>query len=488
MRASRSRRRSRTRASRSSTTCRRGRRPRERVGGALDELAKRHALLEVERVSEPGDADLIWLNTPSKAAKAACRDCAHYNHVAGARSALEDKCRMGELQRRMGERTLRSETFADRGALRAWVAKHGPALDGGWVVKDATANSGVGLWFAASPVCAAPYAAPVPGEALAGTAHVTNVSVNKDADEAAGGAFVPERPILDLAAAHPAQFAAMKRVLRSLSARRPASRRPRGRNRFELVGVDFLCDDDAADPHAWLVECNCPPNSAGSAAEGPIEAFHHALMVDVLDRFVVGGSARGRWVAVDAGAPDVPAAVAGAGRWQRALARRARRREGARGPSRRPSRRLGPFFAANASTALDTVARAGGPWLDGRAIAVCDASHEANVVPWLRLAAGRELRTWRVDGAAGAPDLAALDGLLDDAVRVVAVPPRRTLRRRHDAATVVAKVRASCPGALVIVDGVAYAPHRRADAAGLEADCYVCASTRPSARISRPRR
>ena len=591
----------------------------ERVAGALDELAKRHAL-PVERVSEPGDADLIWLNTPSKAAKAACRDCAHYNHVAGARSALEDKCRMGELQRRMGERTLRSETFADRGALRAWVAKHGPALDGGWVVKDATANSGVGLWFAASPgdlaaladsdavdargevvlqqylqkpmlwrgrklqfrvyavwqgrscflyagamaqVCAAPYAAPVPGEALAGTAHVTNVSVNKDADEAAGGAFVPERPILDLAAAHPAQFAAMKRVLRSLSRACAPGLAPAaaGRNRFELVGVDFLCDDDAADPHAWLVECNCPPNSAGSAAEGPIEAFHHALMVDVLDRFVVGGSARGRWVAVDAGAPDVgpkafserfgpslfwskfdkasqrvaaaayggrkdapppaastavaararkrfalygsthgssfdgswaffenaggsqvPAAVADAcagalnARWRDELGAASKERArafaaaflGASGPC---------FFAANASTALDTVARAlDGPWLDGGAIVVCDASHEANVVPWLRLAAGRELRTWRVDGATGVPDLAALDGLLDDAVRVVAVPHASNVTGDvYDAATVVAKVRASCPGALVIVDGVAYAPHRRADAAGLEADCYVCA-------------
>ncbi|KAH8053167.1 hypothetical protein JL722_9834 [Aureococcus anophagefferens] len=590
----------------------------ERVGGALDELAKRHALLEVERVSEPGDADLIWLNTPSKAAKAACRDCAHYNHVAGARSALEDKCRMGELQRRMGERTLRSETFADRGALRAWVAKHGPALDGGWVVKDATANSGVGLWFAASPgdlaaladsdavdargevvlqqylqkpmlwrgrklqfrvyavwqgrscflyagamaqVCAAPYAAPVPGEALAGTAHVTNVSVNKDADEAAGGAFVPERPILDLAAAHPAQFAAMKRVLRSLSRACAPGLAPAaaGRNRFELVGVDFLCDDDAADPHAWLVECNCPPNSAGSAAEGPIEAFHHALMVDVLDRFVVGGSARGRWVAVDAGAPDVGpkafserfgpslfwskfdkasqrvAAAAYGGRKDApppaastAVAARARKRfalygathgssfdgswaffenaggsqvpavadarAGALNALARRARRgvegtraafaaaflgaSGPcFFAANASTALDTVARAlDGPWLDGGAIVVCDASHEANVVPWLRLAAGRELRTWRVDGAAGAPDLAALDGLLDDAVRVVAVPHASNVTGDvYDAATVVAKVRASCPGALVIVDGVAYAPHRRADAAGLEADCYVCA-------------
>ncbi|KAH8097544.1 hypothetical protein JL720_437 [Aureococcus anophagefferens] len=433
----------------------------ERVGGALDELAKRHALLEVERVSEPGDADLIWLNTPSKAAKAACRDCAHYNHVAGARAALEDKCRMGELQRRMGERTLRSETFADRGR--------------------------------APRVCAAPYAAPVAGEALAGTAHVTNVSVNKDADEAAGGAFVPERPILDLAAAHPAQFAAMKRVLR-----------------------------------------------AGSAAEGPIEAFHHALMVDVLDRFVVGGSARGRWVAVDAGAPDVGpkafserfgpslfwskfdkasqrvAAAAYGGRKDApppaastAVAARARKRfalyasthgssfdgswaffENAGGSqlgaAAKESARAfaaaflgasGPcFFAANASTALDTVARAlDGPWLGG-AIVVCDASHEANVVPWLRLAAGRELRTWRVDGAAGAPDLAALDGLLDDAVRVVAVPHASNVTGDvYDAATVVAKVRASCPGALVIVDGVAYAPHRRADAAGLEADCYVCA-------------
>jgi selenocysteine lyase/cysteine desulfurase len=59
---------------------------------------------------------------------------------------------------------------------------------------------------------------------------------------------------------------------------------------------------------------------------------------------------------------------------------------------------------------------------------------------------------------------------------VVAVPHASNVTGDvYDAATVVAKVKASCPGALVIVDGVAYAPHRRADAAGLEADCYVCA-------------
>ena len=205
-----------------------------RVGGALAAVAARYpGARALEQVSEAGEADLIWLNTPSRACREACAGCGHYNHVAGARQALEDKCRLGELQRRMGERTLWSEAFRSARAAARWVAAHVGSLEGPWVVKDATANSGVGLWFAASPrdlldllasgavdargevvlqrylqrpmlwrgrklqfrvyavwrgrdcflyrgamaqVCARPYAPPAPGAALDGATHVTAVA------------------------------------------------------------------------------------------------------------------------------------------------------------------------------------------------------------------------------------------------------------------------------------------------------------------------
>lgn len=77
---------------------------------------------------------------------------------------------------------------------------------------------------------------------------MTNVSVNEDAR-----AFVPERPVPDLQEAAPAHFRAMARVLRSLARAAAPALSPK-RGRFELVGVDFLCDDDGQNPHAWLVE------------------------------------------------------------------------------------------------------------------------------------------------------------------------------------------------------------------------------------------
>ena len=123
---------------------------------------------------------------------------------------------------------------------------------------------------------------------------VTNVSINAGAAD-----FVPERPVIDLEAEHPRHFAAVRRALRSLATAAAPALAPcrANRNRFELVGVDFLCDDGGEEVEAWLVECNCPPNSAGSAADGPIERFHHELMADVLGRFVLADeSTESRWV------------------------------------------------------------------------------------------------------------------------------------------------------------------------------------------------
>ena len=92
------------------------------------------------------------------------------------------------------------------------------------------------------------YAKPEAGSPLDATVHVTNVSVNEDAR-----AFVPERPVPDLQEAAPTHFRAMARVLRSLARAAAPALSPK-RGRFELVGVDFLCDDDGQNPHAWLVE------------------------------------------------------------------------------------------------------------------------------------------------------------------------------------------------------------------------------------------
>ncbi len=109
----------------------------------------------------------------------------------------------------------------------------------------------------------------------------------------------------------------------------------------------------------------------------------------------------------------------------------------------------------------------------GDEIVVAEAGHEANVGPWLRLeAAGARIRWWRVDPTTGHASLDGLRDVLDARTRIVAFPHVSNLLGEItdvEAATELAHE----VGARVVVDGVAYAPHRAMDVADWGVDYYT---------------
>lgn len=105
-------------------------------------------------------------------------------------------------------------------------------------------------------------------------------------------------------------------------------------------------------------------------------------------------------------------------------------------------------------------------------IVISDGGHESNIGPWRRLEAhGYRVRWWRTreDGTCRLEDLQAL---LSPRTRVLAVHHvSNLLGRVEDVASCVDA--AHQVGARVIVDGVAFAPHRAIDVAALGCDYYV---------------
>ena len=109
----------------------------------------------------------------------------------------------------------------------------------------------------------------------------------------------------------------------------------------------------------------------------------------------------------------------------------------------------------------------------GDVIIVTDQDHEANTGVWRRLEAeGMVIREWKIDPETGHLDIAALDGLLDDKVRLVCFPHcSNVVGEINDVAAITAKVHAA--GAVVCVDGVSYAPHGFPNVGKLGADIYL---------------
>jgi len=111
-------------------------------------------------------------------------------------------------------------------------------------------------------------------------------------------------------------------------------------------------------------------------------------------------------------------------------------------------------------------------WDPGDEVVVTNFDHEAHIGPWRKLGEqGIVIREWTLLEGSYAPDLADLAALLSDKTRLVAVthasnifgsilPIREIADLVHDA------------GALLSVDGVAYAPHRAIDVQALGADFY----------------
>ncbi|TBW27082.1 cysteine desulfurase-like protein [Gramella sp. KN1008] len=112
-------------------------------------------------------------------------------------------------------------------------------------------------------------------------------------------------------------------------------------------------------------------------------------------------------------------------------------------------------------------------WTKGDEVIVTDTDHEANVSPWMDLKKkGIEVKVWKVNPETLELELDDLRKLLNNRTKLVAVshasnvlgtinPIKKIAEEVHNA------------GALICVDGVAYAPHRKVDVKELDADFYT---------------
>ena len=109
----------------------------------------------------------------------------------------------------------------------------------------------------------------------------------------------------------------------------------------------------------------------------------------------------------------------------------------------------------------------------GDAIVVTNQDHEANTGPWRRLAdEGFEVREWQVDPETGHLDLAKLEALLDEKVRLVCFPHcSNVVGEINPLVEITALVHAA--GAFVCVDGVSYAPHGLPNVGLMGPDIYL---------------
>ena len=109
----------------------------------------------------------------------------------------------------------------------------------------------------------------------------------------------------------------------------------------------------------------------------------------------------------------------------------------------------------------------------GDEVIVTDSDHEANIGPWLQLAErGIVVRTWHVDRESCRLELSALRELLSARTRLVALTHVSNVLGTINPVAEIARV-VHEHGALVCVDGVAFAPHRRVDVQALDVDFYV---------------
>ncbi len=109
----------------------------------------------------------------------------------------------------------------------------------------------------------------------------------------------------------------------------------------------------------------------------------------------------------------------------------------------------------------------------GSEIVVAQTGHEANVGPWKMLdRLGFSLRWWKMDPADYTCPLSELENLLSDRTALVAFPHvSNLLGDIVDVEAITSLVHEA--GARVIVDGVAYAPHRAIDVSAWNVDWYA---------------
>lgn len=109
----------------------------------------------------------------------------------------------------------------------------------------------------------------------------------------------------------------------------------------------------------------------------------------------------------------------------------------------------------------------------GDEIVVTNQDHEANIGAWRRLAAtGLTVRQWSVDPETGLLDLADLESQLTDRTRLVCVTHSSNVVATLNPIRPVADL-VHAAGGLLVVDGVAWAPHAALDVGQLGCDVYL---------------
>ncbi|MEO5759331.1 MAG: cysteine desulfurase-like protein [Mesorhizobium sp.] len=109
----------------------------------------------------------------------------------------------------------------------------------------------------------------------------------------------------------------------------------------------------------------------------------------------------------------------------------------------------------------------------GDEIIVTNFDHESNIGPWLILKErGIVFKVWEIDPETLMPSLDTLSALMSDRTRLVCVTHASNLLGSINPIRQIADF-VHARGALICVDGVAYAPHRAIDVQDLDVDYYV---------------
>ena len=112
----------------------------------------------------------------------------------------------------------------------------------------------------------------------------------------------------------------------------------------------------------------------------------------------------------------------------------------------------------------------------GDEIILSKLDHEANLAPWVQLADWLDItiKWWSSQNKQNPRlDAEVLRGLLSEKTRLVACThTSNVLGTIHDIKELARTVH-TIPGAMICVDGVAYAPHRQLDVRDLEVDFYA---------------
>lgn len=109
----------------------------------------------------------------------------------------------------------------------------------------------------------------------------------------------------------------------------------------------------------------------------------------------------------------------------------------------------------------------------GDEVVICDTAHESNAGPWARLAArGIIVRTWNLEPGSARATESGLRRVLSSRTRIVAFPQVSNILGEIVDVPTLTRI-AKDAGARVVVDGVAFAPHRLPDVAAWGVDWYV---------------